>query len=69
MNIYFVLAGLILALTYWDYQKDESDTIFLLDWWVWFDVSRAKYPALYWACIAAQLFAAIGLLICGFRTQ
>ena len=67
MNMYFILAAIILALTYWDYQKDEADTIFLLDWWIWFDVSRENHPTLYWACIAAQIFAAIGLIICGFR--
>ena len=67
MNIYFILAVIILVLTYWDYQKDETDTIFLLDWWIWFDVSRGNHPMLYWACIAAQIFAAIGLIICGFR--
>lgn len=68
MNIYFILAAIILALTYWDYKKEESDTIFLLDWWVWFDVSRENSPLLYWACIGAQLVAAIGLIIFGFRT-
>lgn len=68
MNMYFILAAIILAFTYWDYQKEESDTIFLLDWWIWFDVSRENNPAIYWACIAAQIFAAIGLIICGFRT-
>ena len=68
MNIFFILAAILLALTYWDYRKDESDTIFLLDWWIWFDVSRGNSPILYWFCLASQLMAAIGLLICGFRT-
>jgi hypothetical protein len=69
MNIYFILAGILLALTYWDYKKDETDTIFLLDWWIWFDISRENAPVIYWACMAAQIFTAIGLIICGFRVN
>ncbi|MFK8013628.1 MAG: hypothetical protein AB8B80_16435 [Marinicellaceae bacterium] len=58
---------LLFTITYWDYQKDETNTIFLLDWWIWFDVTRENHLVLFWACKAAQIFAAIGCIICGFR--
>lgn len=64
---YFVLAAVLLLITYRDYHHDETDTMFLFDWWLWFDVSRADTPLLFWACIGAQLIAAFGLIICGFK--
>lgn len=65
---YFFLAAVLLYITYRDLCHAESDTIFLLDWWIWFDVSRDSYPLLYWACIGAQLIAVIGLLVFGFKS-
>ncbi len=67
MNFYFILAAVLLGLTYWDYRKDETDTIFLLDWWVSFDVSRSSWPSLYWACISTQLVGVVVLIVCGFK--
>lgn len=69
MNIYFILCALLLAFTYWDLRKSETDTIFLIDSWVWFDVSKTSWPSLYWACIAAQIIGAISLFICGLKSN
>lgn len=66
--IYFSLAAVLLFITYRDYVNDETDTIFLIDWWLWFDVTRHDTPLLYWACIGAQLVAVFGLIICGFQS-
>ncbi len=65
---YFFLAAVLLAITYRDYSNHETDTIFLLDWWLWFDVSREGTPMLFWACIGAQLVAVLGFIVCGFNS-
>jgi hypothetical protein len=67
MYIYFILAAVLLVITYWDYRRAETDTVFLLEWWAWFDVSRSSWPTLYWLCISVQLIGVVVLLICGFR--
>jgi hypothetical protein len=67
MNIYFILAAILLFFTYRDYQDEESDTIFLIDSWAWFDVSKSSWPTLYWLCMGAQVIGIISLIICGFR--
>ena len=66
--MYFIFAGVLLFITYRDYVNDETDTIFLLDWWLWFDVSRYETPLIYWACIGAQLIAVFVFIICGFKS-
>ena len=67
MNFYFIMAAILLGITYWDYRRDETDTIFLLDWWAWFDISRGSWPVLYWLCLTAQIIGAITLIVCGLR--
>jgi len=63
---FLIIAGIVLlVLTYWDYQKDETDTIFILEWWIWFDVSRESLPLLYWAILLIQFCAGIVLIFQG----
>ncbi len=66
MGYVLIFAGLvILYLTYLDYCKSETDTIFILDWWLWFDVHRNSFPLLFWIIIIIQTVFAIGLIMTG----
>ena len=65
MNFFVVLGIVLLLVTFWEFRRGESDTIFLLDWWLWFDVSQAKTPVLYWMALAAQAIAGIVLIVKG----
>ena len=65
MNFFVVLGIVLLLVTFWEFRRGESDTIFLLDWWLWFDVSQSKTPLLYWLAIAAQAIAGIVLIVKG----
>ncbi len=67
MNFLTLLGVVLLAITYWDYRKEETDTVFILDWWAWFDVSRASFPLLYWLIILAQIVGGITLIFYGFK--
>ncbi|RZF83010.1 MULTISPECIES: hypothetical protein [Pseudoalteromonas] len=63
---FLVFLGLVvLAITYWDYRKEETDTVLLLDWWVWFDVSKARFPVLYWLIITLQSAGGLALVLYG----
>ncbi|BFM09417.1 hypothetical protein [Halioxenophilus aromaticivorans] len=65
--IYIFLALVLFFITYLDYRRAETDTICLLDWWSWLDVSRASMPTLFWVCLMAQLAMAIFLLAIGLK--
>lgn len=68
MNFLTLMGVALLGITYWDYRKEETDTIFILDWWVWFDVSRASFPLLYWLIIVAQIVGGFGLVFWGLKS-
>ena len=67
MSFYLVAGIVVLYLTYRDFVREETDTIFLFDFWAWFEVSRSSFPLLYWAALIAQLICGIGLLICALK--
>ena len=66
MNIAIVLGLALIALTIWDLLKEETDTILVLDWWGWFDVSKASHPIAYWLIIAFQFGLGVYFLYQGF---
>jgi hypothetical protein len=66
MHIEMVLGIALLLYTLWQVRQGETDTIFLFDWWLWFDISREKNPIIFWCCIFAQTSAGVGLVIHGF---
>ena len=59
MGAEFWIGILILAATVWDLSRDETDTVFVLDIFPWFDISRKSFPVIYWIIIITQ--AGIGL--------
>lgn len=62
---FLILFGVILlAITYWDYQKEETDTMILFDW-AWFDVNKAEHPEIFKAIIYIQTVIGIGMIVVG----
>ena len=65
-NLFVFIGVLILALTLWELKREETDTIIILDWVWWFDVSRANLPLIYWIIIIFQFVMGVGLIAKGF---
>ncbi len=66
MGLLSILLGLIvLVVTWWDYHREEADTILLFDWIWWWDFRRDEYPAVFWALILGQACMGIGLALYG----
>lgn len=70
MNGWLIVAGLfVLALTWWDYQREEADTVLLLDWVWWWDFSRSEFPLIFWLLIAGQGIMGTVLILAGLLTH
>jgi hypothetical protein len=67
MDSLTVLGIALLVITFWDYQKDKTNTVFLFEWWAWFDVSRSSSPSLYWMILAAQTIGGVFLIFSGIK--
>ena len=65
MNFLVLLGIALLLLTYWEYRRDETDTVLIFEWWAWFDVSRASFPLFYWTILTVQAVAGVVLIIQG----
>ena len=64
---FFVLCGILLiALTFWDLARKETDTVFIFEhWWEWIDINRSSFPIAYWLVISIQFSAGAFLIIYG----
>lgn len=65
MNALTFLGIALLVITFWDYQKDKTNTVFLFDRWLKFDVSRSSSPLLYWLILIAQTIGGVFLIFLG----
>nr|WP_086937398.1 hypothetical protein [Thaumasiovibrio occultus] len=57
-----IIGAFLLLLTLWDYRNEETDTIWILDTWFWFDIRRESFPMLYWCILAIQAVSGLGLI-------
>ena len=68
MGVLLIVLGLIaLAVTWWELQRDETDTICILDGWLDIDVTRAAMPVVYWSIIVAQAVGGVALIVQGIQ--
>jgi len=68
MAVLTIVMGLgLLALTWWELQREETDTVWILDWGPWFDVSRQSSPTWFWIIIAAQTVSGMVMVVEGIR--
>jgi hypothetical protein len=68
MAVLTIVMGLVLlALTWWELQREETDTVWVLGWGPWFDVSRQSSPMWFWIIISAQAVSGVAMVIEGVR--
>ena len=68
MGVLLIVLGLItLAMTWWELQRDETDTLWILGGWLDFDVTRAAMPVVYWSIIAAQGVCGVASIVQGIQ--
>ncbi len=65
MDFLILFGVILLAITYWDSQREETDTVLLLEWWAWFDVSKEEHPTLFKTIIYIQTIIGIGMIVVG----
>ena len=68
MGVLLIVFGLILlAIVWWELQRDETDTICILDGWLDVDVTRAAMPVVYWIIIVAKAVGGVALIVQGIQ--
>ena len=58
-----VVGGIaILALTFWEILKGDTDLYFISEYFSFLDFDRDKQPVVYWIMIVAQALTGLGML-------
>ncbi len=70
MEPLLVVAGMfVLGMTWWDYRREEADTLLLFDWMWWWEFRRSEYPAIFWLLILGQACVGAGLILGGLLSH
>ena len=67
MNSFIFWGIALLVVTVWEYQSEKTNTLFLFKWWLRYDISKYKYPWLYWFVLMVQTVGGIFLILHGIK--
>lgn len=67
MNSFIFWGIALLVVTVWEYQSEKTNTLFLFKWWLRYNISKYKYPRLYWFVLMVQTVGGIFLILHGIK--